>query len=278
MPYSGYNIVVSIITIALLISHASSSPIPESQPRSLTSHRTHLQHCTTHPENYETISTYDLSWFRTNILSSPSINFTRTLFYTAGMSAQARAYACDKDYTTIWDVWPTALYNSSTTASNPFSCIHNDPASRRIFFKTMSQAYATLAEGTVIVMHNPRHYASSPTSGIWALVERETIVNHADRVKVIAKLRGNDVRSLVAVWIRGLGFGRWPVQKMLDVVPEWMIDLALLRAQHYPRQMRFEKEKLLGRRSLEDGAASAEEGEGRACALVNYEFEDDIDW
>ncbi|KAI8933290.1 hypothetical protein NX059_009917 [Plenodomus lindquistii] len=126
--------------IALFIGLALSNPIPvhpREHPGALTSYERDLAHCTTNPLRYASVSTYDVQWFCANIFHKPSIDFTHTLFYTAGMTDEAKFYACSRGCTTIWDVWPSELYDSSPDPSNKFSCIHNDKASRQTFFKTM---------------------------------------------------------------------------------------------------------------------------------------------
>lgn len=76
------------------------------------------------------------------------------LFYTKGMSKMAKDYACEHDLITIWHVWKTWHYESRDNPANKMRCIHNNERLRQQFFESMSEAYARLADGTVIVMHN----------------------------------------------------------------------------------------------------------------------------
>lgn len=180
-----------------------------------------LDHCRTNHAAYKNINDFDVKWFLTPANQKPEVigHFeNRTLFYTAGMSTAARCYARAKDYITIWDVWAEELYDGSATATNPFSCIHNDKKLRQIFFRHMSEAYATLAQGAVIVMHKRRQYFSPPANGIWALVERTTIKANA-KVNMILKLNQQDARSLVVTWRRGAGDVLESLNAVLDDLP-----------------------------------------------------------
>lgn len=78
------------------------------------------------------------------------------------MSKIAKDYACNESLITIWEPWKPALYNDSDLRANPFSHIHYNDTSRNVFFKHISEAFATLTTSFVHVMHNPADYKEPP--------------------------------------------------------------------------------------------------------------------
>jgi hypothetical protein len=178
----------------------------------------------------ETVDKYTVDWFeklawKQKRLDLPLVN---ALFYTRGMSEMAQKYACDHDLATIWHIWPTELYQHEDEPTNAMRCIHKDASQRHRFFENMSEAYARLAEGTVIVMHNASDWTNPPQDGIWYRVEYKTMVNAADAVTTILKLKEDENGSALVVWDRELPLTsvfEKPISKVLAIgrhVPSWL--------------------------------------------------------
>ncbi|KAJ4983121.1 hypothetical protein SVAN01_11385 [Stagonosporopsis vannaccii] len=152
------------------------------------------------------VETYTVEWFldeaskRTNI----DLPLDNALFYTRGMTRQAKDYACEHDLITIWSIWNESLYNFSDVPSNSMRCIHNDETKRRRFFESMSKAYARLATGTAVVMHGAGDWANPPEDGIWHRVEYKTMVHDMKTVTTILKLKEKDSASALVLWDREL--------------------------------------------------------------------------
>lgn len=152
------------------------------------------------------VDTYTVDWFLNSAMrrSAVDLPLDNALFYTRGMTDMAKEYACAHDLITIWHIWDQYLYDYSDDPTNKMRCIHNDEAKRRRFFASMSEAYARLATGTVIVMHDTNDWANPPRDGIWHQVEYETMVNAARSVTTILKLREKDDGSALVMWDREL--------------------------------------------------------------------------
>ena len=177
----------------------------------------------------ETVDKYTVDWFEEQAwkrkdLDLPLVN---ALFYTRGMSEMAQKYACDHDLETIWHIWPTELYKHEDEPTNAMRCIHQNASQRQRFFENMSEAYARLAKGTVIVMHNARDWTSPPQDGIWYRVEYKTIVSAVDAVTTILKLKEDENGSVKVVWDRELSLTSVgeSISKVLAIdryVPAWL--------------------------------------------------------
>ncbi|KAH6638843.1 hypothetical protein C7974DRAFT_122320 [Boeremia exigua] len=152
------------------------------------------------------IDTYTVEWFLREASRRKDIDLPldNALFYTRGMSDMAQEYACDHDLITIWSIWDRALYNHRNVSTNAMRCIHNDQTKRQRFFASMSEAYATLATGTVVVMHDANDWMRPPTDGIWHQVEYQTMVHNAKTVTTILKLKEKDNASALVLWDRAL--------------------------------------------------------------------------
>lgn len=120
------------------------------------------------------------------------------------MSKKAQDYACEHDLITIWSIWDRALYNYHDDPTNTMRCIHNDGTKRRRFFASMSEAYARLATGTAIVMHDAGDWTQPPHDGIWHQVEYKTMVQVGETVTTILKLKETDSSSALVIWDRKL--------------------------------------------------------------------------
>lgn len=68
----------------------------------------------------------------------------------------------------------------------------------------MSEAYARLAEGTVIVMHRANDWTNPPQDGIWYRVEYKTMVDVAKSVTTILKVKEREDGSALVGWDREL--------------------------------------------------------------------------
>jgi hypothetical protein len=178
-----------------------------------------LEHCRYHPENYKSVDEFTPEWFLVNVSPdvvrrhtgkstySPTAGaiFTNALFYTRGMSDIAQRYACIDRAITIWEPWPVELYNASNHPTNPYSCIHHDDATRTQFYENMSEAFAILAKGEVLVMHSRFDYFNPPRNGIWYRVEKKVLIGRKE-VRTIYKQNEINRDSLRAIWneIHGL--------------------------------------------------------------------------
>jgi hypothetical protein len=177
----------------------------------------------------ETVDKYTVDWFekQASIRNSFELPLENALFYTRGMSEMAQKYACDHDLATIWHIWPTKLYKHEDEPTNAMRCIHKDSPQRQRFFENMSEAYARLAKGTVIVMHNASDWTSPPQDGIWYRVEYKTMVDAADAVTTILKLKEDEDGSVKVVWDRDLSLTSVAedISKVLAIhrhVPPWL--------------------------------------------------------
>jgi hypothetical protein len=186
----------TIATIYLYVATVFSNPIqhPSVSPLNL---RNHVQ-CAL-------VDTYTVDWFLKSASQRKNIDLPlhNALFYTRGMSDMAKGYACDHDLITIWSIWDQFLYDYNPSPSNTMRCIHNDENKRRRFFASMSEAYARLAAGSVIVMHDSKDWSNPPSDGIWHKVEYETMIN-SKAVTTILKVKERDVKSARVVWDREL--------------------------------------------------------------------------
>lgn len=68
----------------------------------------------------------------------------------------------------------------------------------------MSEAYARLATGTAIVMHDASDWTHPPQDGIWQQVEYTTMVHVAETVTTILKVKEKGSSSALVVWEREL--------------------------------------------------------------------------
>ncbi|KAF3054152.1 hypothetical protein E8E11_011931 [Didymella keratinophila] len=178
----------------------------------------------------ETVDKYTVDWFEKQAWKRKELDLPldNALFYTRGMSEMAQKYACDHDLATIWHIWPTELYQHEDKPTNAMRCIHNNTSQRQRFFENMSEAYAKLAKGTVIVMHNASDWTSPPRDGIWYRVEYKTMVNAAEAVTTILKLKEDENGSVKVVWDRELSLTsvlEEPISKVLAIgrhVPSWL--------------------------------------------------------
>ncbi|KAF3009599.1 hypothetical protein E8E13_006709 [Curvularia kusanoi] len=211
-----------ITTIWLYAASVLSSPLPA---RSFSPWKTngHVQ-CAS-------IDTYTVDWFlrsawQQNNVALPLHN---ALFYTRHMSNKAKDYACAHDLVTIWNIWDEYLYNHRDEPSNALRCIHNDKTKRHRFFESMSEAYARLAVGTVVVMHDAKDWAHPPSDGIWHQVEYETIVGATEAVMTILKVREKEDVSARLMWDRDLSFSlglERPISAVLAIgryVPDFLV-------------------------------------------------------
>jgi len=212
------------VLFAILIGfaiHVFSYPIPV-QFASTSTAQGHVQ-C-------ETVDKYTVDWFEKQAWKRKSLDLplVNALFYTRGMSEMAQKYACDHDLETIWHIWPTELYQHQDERTNAMRCIHQDASQRQRFFENMSEAYARLAKGTVIVMHNASDWTNPPKDGIWYRVEYTTMVNAADAVTTILKLKEDENGSVKVVWDRELSLTsvvEESISKVLAIgrhVPSWL--------------------------------------------------------
>lgn len=186
----------TVTTVYLYVATVLSNPIPHRSisPSNL---RNHVQ-CAS-------VDTYTVDWFLNSAFQRKNIDLPlhNALFYTRGMSDTAKEYACEHDLITIWSIWDQFLYDHTPSPNNAMRCIHNDEAKRRQFFASMSEAYAKLAVGSVIVMHDANDWSNPPSDGIWRKVEYETMVN-SKAVTTILKVKEQDVKSARVMWDREL--------------------------------------------------------------------------
>lgn len=147
-----------------------------------------------------------MDWFLKEASGRKNLDLplNNALFYTRGMSDKAKDYACDHDLITIWSIWNRELYNYHDEPTNAMRCIHNNASKRQQFFANMSEAYARLATGTVIVMHNAKDWLHPPQDGLWHRVEYKTMVHVTETVTTILKLKEKDGTSALVVWDREL--------------------------------------------------------------------------
>ncbi|KAI1085328.1 hypothetical protein F5B20DRAFT_140266 [Whalleya microplaca] len=144
----------------------------------------------------DSIEKYTTEWFLSHTKKAHSSPLqSNALFYSAGMSAAARAKARQDGQVTIWDVWPCELYRAEAASSNALRCIHSSDTQRQRFFEAMSRAFALKAEEGAMVMHAAADYAKPPTDGIWARVELPVLVDRNGRVHWIAKVREGWVKA-----------------------------------------------------------------------------------
>ncbi|KAG9202477.1 hypothetical protein G6514_004213 [Epicoccum nigrum] len=186
----------TIATLYLHIATALSNPVL---------HRSFLPSDAPNHVQCASIDTYTVDWFLKSASQRKNIDLPlrNALFYTRGMSDTAKEYACDHDLITIWSVWDQFLYDYTPSPNNAMRCIHNDETKRRRFFASMSEAYARLAVGSVIVMHDAKDWSNPPSDGIWHNVEYETMVN-SKAVTTILKVKEQDVKSARVMWDREL--------------------------------------------------------------------------
>lgn len=152
------------------------------------------------------VETYTVEWFLSEAAKRRHIDLPldNALFYTRGMSDRAKQYACEHDLITIWSIWDRALYDYHDEPTNAMRCIHNDESQRQRFFASMSEAYARLATGTVIVMHDSDDWMHPPEDGLWHQVEYKTMVHVTETVTTILKLKETDDTSALVIWDREL--------------------------------------------------------------------------
>lgn len=176
----------------------------------------------------ETVDKYTVDWFEKQAWQQKSLDLplVNALFYTRGMSEMAQKYACEHDLATIWHIWPVELYQHEDEPTNAMRCIHKDPSKRQRFFENMSEAYARLAEGTVIVMHHASDWTNPPQDGIWYRVEYKTMVDAANAVTTILKVRESEDGPALVVWDRELPLEPvFSISKVLAIgrhVPSWL--------------------------------------------------------
>ena len=187
----------TIATVYLYVATVLSNPIPHRSDSRLDLRNDHVR-CAS-------INTYTVDWFLKSASQQKDIDLPlhNALFYTRGMSDMAKRYACEHDLITIWSIWDQSLYDYNPSSSNAMRCIHNDEAKRQRFFASMSEAYARLAVGSVIVMHDAKDWSNPPSDGIWHNVEYKTIIN-SKAVTTILKVKGQDAKSARVMWDRDL--------------------------------------------------------------------------
>ncbi|EME79625.1 uncharacterized protein MYCFIDRAFT_199331 [Pseudocercospora fijiensis CIRAD86] len=165
----------TFVTIFLLFSSVSTSPFDGVQPEKQT--------VLSPNSDCLNITTFTPDWFLQNTKQSFRREFIdKAVFYTRGAGERARKLACSDPwkYVTIWDIWPSELYDSSNHVSNKLRCIHNSKNTQRNFFENMSSAYAQMARSHAYVMHTLSDFASPPMEGIWGRIELDVLTQRTD--------------------------------------------------------------------------------------------------
>ncbi|KAF7198383.1 hypothetical protein HII31_00122 [Pseudocercospora fuligena] len=169
------RIIVTSITSFLLFSSVAAWPFDNEQPEKQT--------ILGPDSDCLNISNFTPDWFLQNTKQSFRREFIdKAIFYTRGAGERARKLACSDPtkYVTIWDIWPTELYDSSNNASNKLRCIHNSKDTQRKFYENMSSAYAQTARSHAYVMHTLSDFASPPMEGIWGRIELDVLTQRTD--------------------------------------------------------------------------------------------------
>lgn len=76
------------------------------------------------------------------------------------------------------------LYNDRITPDNPLRCIHEDPALKKRYYTSMSNAYARMARKSATVMHKTKDYYNPPQNGIWGQTELPALRDKTDVMEV----------------------------------------------------------------------------------------------
>ncbi|KAI0012252.1 hypothetical protein F4779DRAFT_82399 [Xylariaceae sp. FL0662B] len=208
------------------------------------------------------IEKYTTEWFLAHTKKTHSGPLqANALFYSAGMSAAARAKARRDGQVTIWDVWPCELYRAEAASSNALRCIHRSPAQRQRFFEAMSRAFALKAAGSAMVLHAAADFARPPADGIWGRVELPVLVGADGLVQWIAKAREG--------WVKA--FEEWSGlhEDQVKVFWERFPGAARLSSAWNPTRWKFG----LGRREVERRDTGVEDGDGEGYGACPSEME-----
>lgn len=169
------QITFTCITIFLLFLSVTAWPFDNEQPEKQTVLST--------DSDCLDISLFTPDWFLQNTKHSFRREFIdKAIFYTRGAGERARKLACSDPtkYVTIWDIWPSELYDSSNNASNKLRCIHGSKDTQTKFYENMSSAYAQMARSHAYVMHTLSDFASPPMEGIWGRIELDVLTQRTD--------------------------------------------------------------------------------------------------
>ncbi|KAJ8118895.1 hypothetical protein OPT61_g225 [Boeremia exigua] len=212
------------------------------------------------------IDTYTVEWFLAEASKRHIFDLDNALFYTRGMSKMAKEYACDHDLITIWSVWDQSLYDYHDESTNAMRCIHNNEAERQRFFASMSEAYARLATGTVIVMHDASDWTHPPQDGIWHQVEYQTMVHVTQTVTTILKLKEKDDASALVIWDR---------EQPLSSVFEKPISVVLATGRYVPSFLGDAADWIAGsvesaKQTILDREQHTKARLGKACRVPSY--------
>lgn len=264
-----YHTLLLLATLSLLIERAFGS---------FSGHA--LEHCRTHPELYKHVEEFTTEWFRSNVLEDVRLRyldtngrFNNALFYTRGMSEVAKEYACKEERITIWEPWHSDLYDDSKLPTNRYSCIHHDAKLRNCFFSNMSEAFATLSTGFVLVMHSSADYDNPPEDGIWAKVERSAIFAKKTTVVMIRKMREMNRSSRMAVWhhVKGQIVGRF--EDRIQLLREMGENVVELIRDHFELRSKPREKRVAPQQVLEDDSHK----QGKACQKLPV-YTLPVDW
>jgi hypothetical protein len=98
------------------------------------------------------------------------------LFYTYSLTATAQRFAMGNkmELITIWDIWPSGLYNADVQDTrNPLRNIFSSAKDTRKYYENMSSAMVLLCGGYATVM--TKDISSIPLDGIWGTSEFPTL-------------------------------------------------------------------------------------------------------
>ncbi|QIX02277.1 hypothetical protein AMS68_007794 [Peltaster fructicola] len=144
----------------------------------------------------DNISKYSVQWFTSNMCRPTPAS---CLFYTKGLSAKARSIAKidGAQQTTIWELWPTSLYNrADTSKQNPLRCIMLKKDTRSTYFSHMSEAMAKACTISADVLD--ANYKSPRTDGIWGQTEYPALTN-GGKINFIRGVEPSTLKSEI-IW------------------------------------------------------------------------------
>ncbi|KXT01172.1 hypothetical protein AC578_627 [Pseudocercospora eumusae] len=209
------------------------------------------------------ISFFTPDWFLQNTKHSFRREFIdEAIFYTRGAGERARKLACSEPskYVTIWDIWPSELYDSSNDASNRLRCIHNSKDTQRRFYETMSSAYAQMARSHAYVMHTLSDFASPPMEGIWGRIELGVLTQRTDISELWKQSDDQSLKETIQILSK-------PARQVLV--------RAMERVEELWGQTMGDDQKLRGRNLEEE--EEEEEEETASCRLWDSKMMEELD-